>query len=142
MSNYFAAENLILNKLDNLNSDFKLITSARNLQELQNHPGPSPALYLIYDGQEPFMGAGSAQIIDQSWLTVIVVRSARDTVTGAFERLEAGPLIIKLCEALLGWQPDSQYGALTIKTAPGPIYNNGLGYYPVRFSTRLTLRGQ
>ncbi|MBF0445038.1 MAG: hypothetical protein HQL68_05570 [Magnetococcales bacterium] len=141
MSNYFAAESLILNQLQSLGNDFKLISTGRSLKELFNHPGPTPALYLIYDGQEPFMGAGQEQVIDQQWLLVVVVRCARETTAGAFERLEAGPLINKLFTTLLGWQPHNEFGPLTLKTAPGSVYNNGYGYYPVCFSTRFTLRG-
>jgi hypothetical protein len=142
MNNYFAAEALILERLQNLNAEFRLITTGRTLQDIQNHPAPVPALYLIYDGQEPYMGAGQEQAINQHWLLVITVRSARDRVTGAYERLEAGPLLIQLCETLIGWQPSAEYGPLTLNTAPGPIYNDGFGYYPARFSTRLILRGQ
>ncbi|MBF0380687.1 MAG: hypothetical protein HQL69_06700 [Magnetococcales bacterium] len=141
MSNYFAAEELILNQLQSLTDGFKLINTGRSIKELFNHPGPVPALYLIYDGQKPFMGAGVEQVIDQQWLLVVVVRCARETTSGTFERLEAGPLINSICSTLLGWKPNSDYGPLTLTTAPGPIYNNGYGYYPICFSTRFTIKG-
>jgi hypothetical protein len=141
MSNYFAAESLIINQLQSLEADFKLISTGRSLKELFNHPSPTPALYLLYDGHKPLMGAGQEQVIDQQWMLVVVVRCARQTTAGAYERLEAGPLINKLFTTLIGWQPNSEFGPLTLKTAPSPVYNNGYGYYPMCFSTQLTLRG-
>ncbi|MBF0193483.1 MAG: hypothetical protein HQL71_02955 [Magnetococcales bacterium] len=141
MNNYFAAEALILNQLKNLENEFKLISTTRSLKELINHPSPTPALFLIYDGQEPFMAAGKEQVVDQQWLLVIVVRCARQTAAGAYERLEAGPLINTIATALIGWQPNNDFGPLALTTAPGPVYNNGYGYYQVRFSTRFTIRG-
>lgn len=142
MSNYFAVEGLILDRLRSSVGDFRLITTGRNLAGVQDHPGPVPAIYLIYDGQKPHMGAGLEQVIDQSWLLVIVVRSVRDLVAGSSERLDAGGLLLQVCEALLGWKPDGEYGPLTLNTAPGPTYDNGFGYYPVRFGTRMILRGK
>ncbi len=142
MTNYFAAESLILQRLQTLADDFRLITTGRSLKEIQEHPAPTPALYLIYDGQKSIIGAGKQQAIDQQWLVVIAVRSARDRISGAHERLEAGPLLIKICETLIGWQPDTEYGPLGLGSAPGPLHGDGMGYYPALFYTRMVLKGQ
>ncbi|MBF0448585.1 MAG: hypothetical protein HQL67_10315 [Magnetococcales bacterium] len=141
MNNYFAAEALILTQLEQLNDSFRQIGAGRSLEAIREHPGAVPALFLIYDGQKPDLGAGREQAIHQQWLLVVVVRSARQMENGIQERIEAGPLLIRLCETLIGWQPDSEHGPLTLNTAPGPVYHHGYGYYPLRMSTRLILRG-
>jgi hypothetical protein len=141
VNNFFATEELILTRLESLNGLFRLISTGRSLPELKNHPGPVPALYLIYGGQKPYLGAGLEQAIHQQWSVVIVVRSAHNSATGAGEREEAGPLLIRVCETLLGWQANSETGPLTLQSTPGPTAHNGYGYYPLQWSSRLILRG-
>ncbi len=141
MDDFFSAESLLLDRLQTLQGAFRLITTARSQKALQDQPGPVPALYLVYDGQEPFLGAGQEQAIDQQWLLITVVRTGRETVSGSEERAMSGPLLIQLCETLIGWQPGAEYGPLTFKKVSGPLYHNGYGFYPLRVSTRLILRG-
>lgn len=141
MDDYFAAERLILDRLQGLSSHFRLIGSGRSLKDLPLHPGPVPALYLLYDGQIPYRMAGQEQAIDQRWLLVTVVRSAREVASGTYERMEAGPLLIQVCGRLLGWSPSEIFGPLTLHTTPAPLIQEGFGYYPLGLTTRVVLNG-
>lgn len=139
MDDYFAAEALILRRIAAELPDLRVVDGGRSLSEIQGRRSVSPAVYVLYDGQEALMGAQQAQVVAQKWVVVTMVRNARAWGTG--ERGEAGLLMVRLCQALLGWQPGPDHGPLTMATAPGPLFQGGVGFYPLRFITRIVLSG-
>lgn len=140
MNDLFAAQPLIIAHLTDQVTGVRLVQGIRDLSALHERPGTTPAAYVMYDGQELRMGAGQAQVVDQKWLIMVVTRHVRDTIQPSGERQEAGPLLIHVCRALLGWRPGSEYGAFSLVNAPNPSFRDGFGYYSLRFITRLTIQ--
>ncbi|MEO5332857.1 MAG: hypothetical protein H7839_12610 [Magnetococcus sp. YQC-5] len=142
MNDYFEAEELILERLGTEIPTLRLVQGARDISGVQSQTGTTPALHVIYDGQETRMGAGNLSAVDQLWMTVIAVRNRRDASNGRGERQEAGPLLLQTCQALLGWCPGTSFGAMKMATAPAPVFTHDLALFPLRFATRLILKGE
>ena len=140
MNDLFSAQPLIITRLSEQMSELHVVRGARDLASLRERSGRVPAAYVLYDGQEALIGAGQAQRVAQKWLVVAVVRHARDLVFGQGERQEAGVLLLRICQTILGWQPGPEHGALAMSHAPAPSFNEGFGFYPLRFMTRIVLR--
>ncbi len=143
MNDLFAAQPLIIAQLTEQVSGLRLVHGIRELAALQERPGTTPAAYVLYDGQEVRMQADQAQVVDQKWLIVLVIRHVRETMppqARSGERQDAGPLLIHICRALLGWQPGAEYGPLSLLTAPNPSFRDGLGFYSLRFMTRTVIQ--
>lgn len=141
MNDYFAAEALILERLSSQIPAFRLVQGARDFAGVLEQTGVSPAIHLVYDGQEVRMGAGSAQAVDQLWLVVVAVKNVREATNGLGERQEAGPLLIQTCQALLGWRPGEDHGPMRMVSASGASFAQGVAFFPLRFSTRVMLQG-
>ena len=147
MNDLFAAQPLIVAQLTEQVPGLRLVQGMRELATLQERPGITPAAYVLYDGQEVRMQAEQAQVVDQKWLVVVVIRHVRPTCpevtrsgTGNSERQEAGPLLLHVCRALLGWRPGPEYGALSLLNAPNPSFRDGFGLYSLRFMTRTVIQ--
>ncbi|MBF0098562.1 MAG: hypothetical protein HQM04_06960 [Magnetococcales bacterium] len=149
MNDLFVAQELLVNRLSEQVNGLRLVQGLRDGAAVQERPGTTPAAYVLYDGQEVRMQAGRAQVVDQKWLVMLVIRSLRDTSTPQAApqaansgRQDAGPLLIHLCRALLGWRPAAEFGALSLLNAPNPSFRDGFGYYPLRFATRTVIRAE
>jgi hypothetical protein len=143
MNDLFVAQQLLVNRLTEQVNGLRLVQGLRDGAAVQERPGTTPAAYVLYDGQEVRMQAGRAQVVDQKWLVMLVIRSLRDTTappTANSGRQDAGPLLIHLCRALLGWRPAAEFGPLSLLNAPNPSFRDGFGYYPLRFATRTVIR--
>ena len=142
MNDIFAAQGLIVTQLAEQVPQLRLVRGARDFASILERPGTPPAAYVLYDGQDGRIGAGQEQLVEQKWLVVAVVRNARDAIFGSGERLEAGPLLLHICQALLGWQPAPEYGALYLSNAPAPSFNGGFALFPLRFITRVIVKSE
>ncbi|MBF0182790.1 MAG: hypothetical protein HQM06_00170 [Magnetococcales bacterium] len=143
MNDLFVAQDLLINRLTEQVNGLRVVQGLRDSAAMQEKPGTTPAAYVMYDGQDVRMQAGGAQVVDQKWLVILVTRSLRDApaaVAPAATRQEAGPLLIHLCRALLGWRPTMAFGPLTLLNAPNPSFRDGFSYYPLRFATRTVIR--
>ncbi|WP_130471746.1 phage tail terminator protein [Candidatus Magnetaquicoccus inordinatus] len=145
MNDLFFAQELLVNRLTEQVNGLRLVQGVRDAALVQERPGTTPAAYVLYDGQDLRMHAGRAQVVDQKWLVMLVIRSLRDHPVKAMPgegRQEAGPLLVHLCRALLGWRPAMEYGPLSLLNAPNPSFRDGFGYYPLRFATRTVIRAE
>ncbi|MEO5352699.1 MAG: hypothetical protein H7835_05730 [Magnetococcus sp. XQGC-1] len=141
MNDLFAAQTVLVQQLTAQVPGLRLVQAVREQAALQERPGITPAAYVLYDGQELRMHADQAQVVDQKWLVVLLLRHVRDIPgTGGSDRQEAGPLLIHICRALLGWRPGAEYGPLSLVNTPTPSFRDGFGHYALRFVTRTTIR--
>ena len=140
MKDLFSAQALIITQLTEQVPELRVVRGARDLPSIRERPGTTPAAYVLYDGQDAGVGAGREQVVEQKWLVVVVIRNARDALFGQGERQEGGPVLLHICQPLLGWQPGPEYGALSLIHTPAPSFNEGFGFYPLRFATRMVLR--
>lgn len=139
MEDLFSAQPLIIAQLLNQVSAFRVVRGARDLASIRSRPGTAPAAYVLYDGLDAGIGADRAQMVQQKWMIVTVVRNAREAAWGVGERQEAGLILRHVCHALLGWRPGPDHGPLTLIHAPSPSFDDAHGFYPLRFSSRTLL---
>lgn len=118
------------------------ILSSADLAGLQESAQITPAIHVLYDGDELMAGEGAqaeqgaVQLIRQRWLVVVTVRNARAIQSGAGARSDAGPLITAALQAVSGWRAGEDYGPLERAVgAPAPLYTAGYAYFPLLFTT-------
>lgn len=114
------------------------VLGARELASIGEAQQPSPALHVIYQGEQPSTaegGHGAARIVTQQWLVVLAVESARDLTNGAGERITVGQLMSKVIVALSGHQLDGSinYRPIRRQPAPAPAFMPPWAYYPLLF---------
>lgn len=80
--------------------------------------------------------------VTETVFVVTVIRQAASQLTGTDARLEAGPILVSIVNALLGWIPDEGCEYLRLKNAPSPEFDAGLGFYPLAFETRYVISGE
>lgn len=140
MDDYFSAQALIVSQLMEQLPELRVVRGARDLASVREGVVTAPAAYVLYDGLDVRLGAGREQMVEQKWMVLSVVRHLQDALFGVGERQEAGPLLLRVCQTLLGWQPGPEHGALSMMNAPPPSFHDGFGFYPLRFTSRVVLR--
>ena len=122
------------------------VQPARDLAGVKEALQRVPGVQVYPGGYRPANedGAGLTQLIDQSWIVVVVVRNAADQKSGAAARADASPVCDAVLRALLGWRPGAPYGPLKLAAPPAPpLWSpGGYGYYPFAFTTRFTVTGE
>lgn len=146
ITDYLSAEPLIVDRLRLQVAavpDPNVMTAA-DLSGVEQRAQHTPALHIIYDGDEPAgesgqSEAGDAQVIWQRWLVVVAVRNVRDTTGGAGARAMAGPLLVSVIQALAGWRPSVDHSPMIRSSAPRPVFDAGFAYYPQLYRTAIVL---
>ncbi len=145
MDDYFVAERWIIDRLIDQVPELRAVEGAQSLNGVAASSRSSPMAAVIWGGETPLTGdnyrVGRGQIIDQQWMILLVVRNARNVGTGGGIRAEAGPLLIKINSALQNWKPAPGFGRLIKMATPGPRYEDGYGFFALRYSTRITMQG-
>ncbi|MBF0212198.1 MAG: hypothetical protein HQM00_01395 [Magnetococcales bacterium] len=141
MDTLFAAEQPILERLRSTLPECRQVQGARELNGITARTGATPALHLIFDGHEPLLHAAGEQALEQRWLVVVTIRNLREAEGGDGERAEAGPLLLRVCRALIGWSPSPEHGPLRLITTPGARFVPGAALFPLRFATRIVTGG-
>jgi len=145
MQNHLALEPLLIDRLKSAVPEFRAVPGMADLAAMQESGQPTPAAHVIYQGDTlpsgNNAGQGSAQMVAQTWMVVVAVRTARDTRGGSDAREEAGPLITGVIRALSGWMPGPGFIPMRRVNAPKPGFNAGFGYFPLAFETRFVTNG-
>lgn len=143
LTNYLAAEDLIVAQLQALVPEFKAVLSAADLADVAEAAQVTPAAYVLYDGDEitTTAGDGMAQRVLQRWLVVVTDKNMRDTKTTKTARQQAGALVTKTLQALMGWQPSAEHGPLTRVAGFPPGFAAGYAYIPLVFTTEVIAEG-
>lgn len=87
-------------------------------------------------GEQTRSGDGDAQILNQGYLVLLVVRTPEG---GAELRRLAGPLILQVFSALAGWSPSGPGRPLKLGGFDMPQYQDGCGFFPAIFYRQLLL---
>lgn len=135
-----------------LGATVKSVFTAAEFAGFEENTQTTPCVGVIYGGYGPTQAQGGAtgriQEIEQTWLVVVAVRSALNTRTRKGAREDSAPIVRAVIEALIGWRPTDQDGAIEgetpLKLAPAPeaqFSDAGLAYYPIAFTNRRTYRG-
>ncbi len=135
MSNYLANEALIIARLTTQMPELLHVSGWTDYSKIEEAKLRTPSAYVIYDGDVigGDAGGGSAQRIEQQWGVIIVVRNVASR-SGAEVRTEAGPLMARVLDLLMGWQPTTAARPLRRLPAPAPEYSQYVGYFPLLFA--------
>lgn len=136
MDNHLALEALLIERIKSAVPEFRDVFGMADLAAMQESSQVTPAAHVIYQGDAIPSGSNTSQkltLVEQTWLVVVTVRSARDTRAGSGAREEAGGLISRVIEALSNWQPAPEFRPLVRVNAPRPGFNAGFGYFPLAF---------
>lgn len=119
------------------------VFTAAQMATIEERAQITPALYIVFEGYTPTqdVNGGRVQQIEQSWTITVAVRNASGQGTGSGVRAAAVPLIELVLAALCGWKPDPAFSGMALADGPGPLFSEGYGYFPLRFTTRTHVRG-
>lgn len=142
MEDFLSLEGLIRDRLQERVTGLRKVYSVDDLQGAQEQAQRTPAAHILYTGATPVQERGdrAAVQVEQTWTLIVAVRYVRDT-SGA--RSDAGGILQSVLEALQGWRPSDEHSPLSMTRAPlRPDYGGGFAYFPVAFSTRVTIKAQ
>lgn len=135
----YSLEGLVIDRLKaTLDSSWLILRSAglEKVSKQFNH-----AIYVV-SHEFNVTGRTRNQVkIDESVLVVTAVRNAGSQVTGELSRFEAGPMLVGITNALLGWVPEDSCEHLQMVNPPNPEFEAGFGFYPLVFKTSYVLNG-
>lgn len=127
-------------------NQFRLVADAADLKGVKDSTQVAPACHVIFAGAKPGASLPRAQAVawDQTWLTVVVTRSAQDPKSGAGARAKSGPLLSALLApgVLAGWKPFADDSVLPLEPAAPPapplLTDAGTLYVPVAWKARVS----
>lgn len=149
LAHFLALGDLMIDQIGvALPGTFSLVAHAADLAGVKDSTQITPAVHIVYLGAKPGAQLRSdsplpppaAVAWDQDWLTVVVVRSAKDPkqLTGAMTA--AGPLVGQLLRTLAGWKATD--GVMPLESVPAgvPPLPSAAGtlYVPLRWRARVT----
>lgn len=145
MNNHLALEPLLIERLKSAVPEFREVIGMADMAGIHEASQNAPLAQVLYRGDTlpsgNSAGQGSTQMVVQTWWVVVVVFSARNTLSGAGVREDAGTLISSVLEALSGWPPGQVFMPMQRVNAPSPEFNAGFGYFPLAFETRFVTNG-
>lgn len=121
------------------------VLSAADLAGVVENSQATPAVQIYYDGYRLIdeQANGGVQMVEQTWLAVVVVRNAAGQRDGKATRQSASTLCNDVFKALLGHRLGAPYTALKLANAPRAAWSKGgFGYIPLGFTSRLSVRGE
>lgn len=135
-----------------LGAAVKQVFTASEFADVEESSQRTPFVAVIYGGYTPTQTPGGVaskiQEIEQTWLCVVCVRSARGTRLRSGAREDSAPIVRGVIEALIGWRPATDEGPIDgetpLRLAPAPeaqFSDAGFAYYPIAFTNRRTYRG-
>jgi hypothetical protein len=143
LSDYFAAEVPIVEQLKSavtlVSGKVWTFSDSDKIEESQKNE--SAALHVIHGGDRLGRSAadGKSQTFDQVWIVIVAVREPKDQTSGTFLRDIAGPIICQVLRALQGFKPSDYHGELHRMETIEPVYKSGFAFFPLAFSTKMTI---
>ncbi|ANQ83704.1 hypothetical protein dqs_0628 [Azoarcus olearius] len=131
---WLAAGPHLVERLRDQVREFRLVAELTDLGKIEERVKQAPAGIVAYDGTRYADGArsGMSRQGAQRWMVVVAVRNATGGGDNSALAAEAGPLILRVSDALSGWAP-FEGRPLREVTAPRPGYSTAFAYYPLMF---------
>lgn len=137
--NYLALEPLLISRIKEI-ALFNDVLTSEQLSKVAEDNQSTPAAHVVYLGDvvDDTKQGGVVSKIKQKWMVVIAVQ----TFDGSQTLIEAGELMGAVFEKLQGWKPSPDLTNLHRESAgTPPLYRNGYGYFPLLFTTHMTIKG-
>ena len=99
----------------------------------------TPAVFVLYDGEDPADQASNGKKVleDQRFVIVLAIRNASDTLGGSGAAEDARVLRAGIYAALSGWVPGPEHRPMTrARSGYRPHYTPGFAYLPTAFETK------
>jgi len=137
MDNYFALEELLINRLKETVAGVRAILSQAELGGVAEDQQITPALHVIFNAATPTPNTdGHRRYFREQWHVVVAVRNPRTQRGGRAARDEAGPLVTQVLKALELWRPSKAYSPLQVSLFVRPVVSpGGFIYVPLLFDT-------
>jgi len=138
--NYLALGELLIKRLEEI-TEFADVLSSEQLSQVTEENQSTPAAHVVYLGDvvDATKQGGVVSKVKQRWMVAIAVQ----TFDGNDTQQEAGELMGKVFEKLQGWKPALEFTNLHRESAgTPPLYKNGYGYFPLLFTTHMTIKGK
>jgi len=125
------------------NAVLRKVLTMMDLASIPEEQQTVPSVSVVYDSHA--VGGGSevdlesTATLKQRWITVVAVASAVRMRESAVRNQEAGPLLLALWNALHGFEPGKGLSPLLPLTPPRAYYSAGYAYFPLAWSTSLTM---
>lgn len=142
MSNVFAAEESLINRIKDNMAQLSKVGSASSLAGYQEIPTDSA--FILPGGMQVIDGKDDEyQIEMQYWTVLICVAHQEDVLTNDYDTTakRAGELLYQVQELLIGWKPLNNYRPMKLVNRPEPDYLPGYAEFPALFETGLVLAG-
>lgn len=138
-------EPLVITHLRERLPDAVHVTPARDLAGVVENRQKTPAVQIYPRGYRVLetQPAGALARFEVTFVAVVVVRTPKAQLDGAAAWDDVGPLADQVLALLMGWRPGNGYGHLEAANAPPPQWTpGGFGYFPLAFTSTLTVRGE
>ncbi len=144
-SDWLGLETRLIERLRSVMPAEVKVLPAADLAGVVENSQATPAVQVYYRGYRLVddQAGGGMQLVEQTWLAVVVVRNAAGQRDGAATRASASLLCNDVFKALLGYRPGAPFSSLKLANAPNAEWSKGgFGYFPLGFTSRLTVRGE
>ena len=117
------------------------VFSAADLAGAQANFQFAPAVHVIFSGYRVKRNAANNLVceVEQTWLTVVAVRNARDQKAGAAARGDSGDLTKTVFDAMAGWLPEGSCRPFSLADGPGSGFDEGVFFIPLAWRTVVEL---
>lgn len=140
-----AIETAIVDRLrTRLGAAVEYVYTAAEVAQVEEHSQLVPSVAVLYNGLTPTQeqANGAIQEVAFQFLAVVAVRNAAGSALHEGARADGSALVDGVMEALLGFRPITNGGALKLDQSPPAAFSDaGFAYYPVAFEIRRTYRG-
>lgn len=111
------------------------VLTAADLAQVREDAQPTPAVHVLWSGFRPLESRedGAAARLDHTWLIVSAVKNVRTVRTGQDARSQAGELMARAGEALMGYRPPNTVGPMRLTSGPTAGFSGGFMYLPLAF---------
>lgn len=117
---------------------------AADLANVRDKSQSAASVFVAYNGiieVDDQANAPHVAKLTTEFIIWIVSRSASRHGSQQGTREAADPLVEAVIAALMGWRPSPQVERLRLGQAPGEVYADGFGYFPLTFTCRRQVRG-
>jgi len=117
----------------------KAVLPAWDLASVVERSQVTPAVFVVYDGEDVAdqVSNGKTVLESQRFVIVLAVRNASDTLGGSGAAEDAMAIRTAIYAALSGWVPGPAHRPMTrARSGYRPHYTPGFAYLPVAFETK------
>lgn len=144
--NFLALEPLLVARLAEQLADMNPkvhVLTAVDLSAVTEATQVTPAIHVIYQGHRITESASMGRMarVEQTWLAVVATRNMRQLATGDAARADAGRIVTRTYQALMGFKPAPASKPLRLVDGPHGGFSAGFQYLPLAFVAELVLGG-